>query len=183
MTTLTSETTFTVVAAPEHYEEVEDLYLYPQNSGTLAPRELHYPGNVLPPLIYETNPDRWENFDSLPMTNRPMVKTELTIASAQIVHWLGYYPDRPIREIWRGADNRSRMTAYMLRRLYEYYVNPPETGYITWWPKDRTTRGFCIQIESLQVGGQEIITYDYLALAKGEVVPGEVIFQFRIVRV
>ena len=89
MAELTSETTFTVIAAPEYFEESEDLYLYPENAGSLALRELRYPGDVLPPLFYESNPDRWENFDSVPMTNRPQVKAELTIASAQIVQWQG----------------------------------------------------------------------------------------------
>ena len=92
MAELTSETTFTVIAAAEAFEETADLYLFPENDGALAVRELRYPGDVLPPLFYESNPDRWENFDSVPMTNRPQVKAELTIASAQIVQWKGYLP-------------------------------------------------------------------------------------------
>ena len=181
MAELTSETTFTVIAAPEYFEESEDLYLYPENAGSLAVRELRYPGDVLPPLFYESNPDRWENFDSVPMTNRPQVRTELTLASAQIVQWSGYYPDRPVREVWRGSDNRSRMFAYMLRRLYEYFAYPPLAGYITWCPKDRTTQAYLIQIESVQVGGQDIISFDWVALLQGDVLTGEVVFQFRII--
>jgi len=34
MAELTSETTFTVIAAPEYFEESEDLYLYPENAGS-----------------------------------------------------------------------------------------------------------------------------------------------------
>ncbi|MBM4286889.1 MAG: hypothetical protein FJ135_01855 [Deltaproteobacteria bacterium] len=178
---LTAETTFTVLAAPEVFQEYEDLYLFPENSGTNALRELRYPGDVLPPFIYETNPDRWENFDSAPMTDRPQVRAEMTLASTQIVRWRGYYPDKPVREIWRGADNKSRMSAYMLRRLYEYFATPPVSGYITWSPKDRTEQEYLIQIESLSVGGQDVLTFDLLAL-KADLVPLEVVFQFRIVR-
>ena len=87
MTTLTSETTFNILAAPEHFEEAVDLYLYPENAGTLALRELRYPGDLLPPFIYEENPDRWENFDSAPMTDRPQVKVEPTLSWAQVVQW------------------------------------------------------------------------------------------------
>ena len=181
MAELTSETTFNVIAAPEYFEEFEDLYLYPENAGSGALRELRYPGDVLPPLIYESNPDRWENFDSVPMTNRPQVKAELTIASAQIVQWQGYLPDRPVKEVWRGSDNRSRMTAYMLRRLYEYFAYPPESGYITWCPKDRTEQLYYIQIESVQVGGQDIVSFDFVAMLGGELIPFEVVFQFRII--
>jgi len=181
MAELTSETTFTVIAAPEYFEESEDLYLYPENAGTGALRELRCPGDVLPPLIYESNPDRWENFDSAPMTNRPQVKAELTLASAQIVQWKGYLPDRAVREIWKGSDTRSRMTAYMLRRLYEYFAYPPEEGYITWCPRDRTEQAYHIQIESVQVGGQDLVTFDLVALRGGELIPFEVVLQFRII--
>ena len=182
MTTLNSETTFTVIAAPEYFKESEDLYLYPENAGSLAVRELRYPGDVLPPLFYESNPDRWENFDSVPMTNRPQVKAELTIASAQIVQWPGYLPDRSVREIWHGSDTKSRMTAYMLRRLYEYFAYPPLAGYITWCPKDRTTQAYLIQIESVSAGGQDIMAFDWVVLYQGNVVPFDVILQFRIIR-
>ena len=181
MTELTSETTFNVIAAPESYEETVDLYLHPENAGSLAVRELRYPGDVLPPLLYESNPDRWENFDSVPMTARPQVKTELTIASAQIVQWPGYLPDRSVKEIWKGSDTTSRMTAYMLRRLYEYYANPPAAGYITWHPKDRTDQAYNIILESVSAGGQDLMTFDWVVLRQGEVVPFEVAIQFRIV--
>jgi hypothetical protein len=182
MTELSSETTFNVIAAPEHFEESEDLYLYPENAGLLAVRELRYPGDVLPPLFYESNPDRWENFDSVPMTNRSQLKAELTIASAQIVQWPGYYPDRSVREYWKGSDSRSRMFVYMLRRLYEYFAYPPEAGYITWHPKDRTEQAYHIQIESVQAGGQDIMSFDWVALYQGDMIPFEVVFQFRIIR-
>jgi len=180
MAELTAETTFTIQAAPEHFEEFEDLVLYPENAGTDALREMRYPGNVLPPLIYESMPDRWENFDSVPWTNRPQVKSELTIASAQVVQWPGYLPDKSVREIWRGTETRSRVTAAFLRRLYEYFVNPPLSGYITWWPKDRTEQGYLVVLENVQVGGQDITVFDFLALRQ-DLVNLEVVVQFRIV--
>lgn len=180
MTELTAETTFSILTAPEHYEEYEDLYLHPENSGSLALRELHYPGDVLPPLIYESNPDRWENFDSVPWTGRPLAKAELTLSSAQVVQWPGYLPDKSVREIWRGSDNKSRVTAYFLRRLYEYYTNPPLSGYITWYPKDRTQKGYYIVIENLQVGSSDVTVFDFLAL-RADLMILEMVFQFRIV--
>jgi hypothetical protein len=181
MTSLSSETTFSIVAAPEYYEESEDLYLYPENAGLLAVRELRYPGDVLPPLFYESNPDYWENFDSVPMTNRSQVKAELTISSAQIVQWRGYYPDRSVREIWKGMDTKSRMFAYMIRRLYEYFSYPPPAGYITWCPKDRTEQAYLIQIESVEVGGQDIMLFDWVALYQGDMLTADVVFKFRII--
>ena len=73
------------------------------------------------------------------------------------------------------------MTAYMLRRLYEYFAYPPEAGYITWCPKDRTEQAYHIQIESVQVGGQDIVSFDWVALYQGDLLPFEVVFQFRII--
>lgn len=181
MTTLNSETTFTVIAAPEYFEEYEDIHLYPEATGSLAIRELHYPGGALPPIIYESNPDYWENFDMSPMTNRPQLKAELTIASVQVVQWKGYYPDRSVREIWKGTDNKSRMFAYTLRRLYEYFANPPPSGYITWHPKDRTEQAYNIQIEGVSVGGQDIVTYDWVAIYQGDMLTADIVFQFRII--
>ena len=46
MTELTSETTFTVIAAPEYFEESEDLYLYPENAGALAKKPKKMTGRV-----------------------------------------------------------------------------------------------------------------------------------------
>ncbi len=181
MPELTAQTTFTVLSSPEYFEEYEDLYLHPENSGSNARRELRYPGDILPPFIYEENPDRWENFDSVPWTDYPQVKTELTLAGAQVVRWRGYTPDKPVREIWRGADNRSRMSAYILRRLYQYYSITPLSGYITWCPRDRTDKVYLVQIESLTVGGTDAVAFDFMAL-KGDLVPWEVVLKFRIIR-
>lgn len=178
---LTAQTTFNILAAPEVFEEYADLYLHPENSGWQAMRELRYPGDVLPPIIYEELPDRWDNFDSVPWTQRPIVQTQKTLSSAQVVWWQGYLPDNPVREIWRGQDNTSRMSAYMLRRLYEYYTNPPLAGYITWHPKDRTNSVYLVQIESLTVGGRDAVTFDLLALSHG-LITQEVVLTLRIIR-
>lgn len=67
-----------------------------------------------------------------------------------------------------------------LRRLLEYYLNPPDTGYITWMPKDRTATSYYIEIESLTVGGADAVQFDYCATRQGQVM-GEVALTFRIV--
>jgi hypothetical protein len=180
MAELTAETTFTIQNPQEEFVETVDLVLLPENTGTDALRELRYPGDLLPPLIYEQNPDKWENFDTSPLTARPLFKAEMTIAATSMTRWGGYLTDRPVKETWRGDDRRSLMTAYYLRRLWEYFANPPATGYITWNPKDRMDRAYNIEIEGLQVGGQDIVSFDYLALRHGLVV-GEVVFTFRLV--
>jgi hypothetical protein len=179
MTVLSAQTTFTIQDCEAFAEEAE-LTLLPENQGTDALRELHYPNDLLPPLIYEKMPDRWENFDSEPLTARPELKSEMTLAGNQHVRWPGYQGDRPVKEVWKGDDRRAPMLAYFFRRLWEYYANPPSEGYIVWYPKDRTSQGYYIEIESLTAGGQDTISMDYVALRQGLMV-GEVVFAFRIV--
>lgn len=182
MTTLTSETTFSIIASPEFYVEEAEIYISPENTGTGAMRELHYPGDLLAPLIYPDLPDKWTNFDSLPMTARPIVKTELTLGGAQTMQWKGYLADRPVIEYWLGKDKESRMTLAFLRRLYEYYANPPATPgtYITWWPKDRTDKVYNIMIESVEIAGSDITTFLMYAHVN-ELVALEVSMRFRII--
>lgn len=178
---LTAQTTFTIVEPPTAHSDETDMVLLPENSGTDALRELHYPGDLLPPLIYEDFPDKVENFDTVPLTARPLVKGDMTISDYQMVQWPGYGKDRPVRELWTPSDNqKSRMTAYFFRRLWEYFVNPPADGYITWNPKDRADKAYNIVIESLSVGGQDVVSLDTLALRNGYIL-GEVSLQFRVV--
>ena len=161
------------------YTEEQKLILLPENNGLNVLRELHYPNSSLPKLIYQQNPDKYDNFDSYPLTARPMVSTDQTIGGNITSRWTGYIGDRPVKEYWMGSNNRSAMFLYFLRRLWEYYVNPPMVGYITWWPKDRTAEGYNVEIENLTVGGSEI-SLDYIASLGGMTV-GEVALTLRII--
>jgi hypothetical protein len=181
MAILTAETTFTIQFA-EALEEGTDLILLPENDGADALRELHYPADLLPPLIYEDYPDRWENFDTTPISGRPLTKAEMTLGGNKFAQWPGYTPDKPVREIWRGSESTARMTPYFLRRLLEYFLNSQNLAvgeYITWYPKDRTTQGYNIVIQDLTVGGANI-SLDYYGL-KGDMIMQEVVFTFYIV--
>jgi hypothetical protein len=181
MTIITAQTTFNILDV-ETYEESVELIILPENDGLDALRELHYPaGNsvYLPPLIYTDNPDKYENFDSGPLTARPIMQSDQTLRGNTISRWLGYVGDAPIVERWQGSDSRSRMYLYFLRRLWEYFANPPMVGYISWWPKDRTATGYSIEIESLTAGGSQI-TMDYLGV-RGGMVTGEIALTFRII--
>jgi len=181
MPILTAQTDF-VVGFAEELEEGTDLILLPENSGVNALRELHYPEDLLAPIVYDDRPDKWENFDTFPLTNRPLTKTEMTLQSNKIARWPGYYGDVLIREIWSGKEKESRMFPYFLRRLLEYQINSINLApgeYVTWYPKDRTTQGYKIVIEGLTVAGS-VLSFDYLAI-RNNLITGEVIFSFRIV--
>lgn len=181
MTILTAETTFTIQFA-EELAEGTDLVLLPENAGINAVRELHFPADLLPPLLYDDSPDRWENFDTTPVSARPLSKAEMTLGGNKFAQWPGYIADKPVREIWRGSDDRARMTPYFLRRLLEYFIYSQDLGvgeYITWYPKDRTTQGYNIVIQDLTVGGATI-SLDYYGL-RGDMIMQEVVFTFYIV--
>jgi len=179
MAELTSQTTFEVQEPIETFEETADLILLPENTGTEASRELHYPSDIFPPIIYESFPDKYENFDTIPLTARPLYQTEMTIEDSLTSKWPGYLKDRPVKETWSGRDKVSRMSAYFFRRLWEYFINPPTTGYIEWYPKDRTTKGYYVVIEGLQVGGSDTVIFDYYAMHSGYI-PAEVVLTMRI---
>lgn len=180
MADLTSQTTFDILEPTETFEETLDLVLLPENTGVNVRRELHYPDDVLLPLIYDQNPEWWDNFDTDPLTGPPSFDAEQTIADVITARWPGYVKDRSVKEYWRGDEKTSCMKLSMLRSLWEYLVNPPATGYIEWWPKDRTTKGYYIEIESLTVGGSDGISLNLFACREGYVLK-EVVFTFRII--
>ncbi len=179
MTVLTSQTTFTVQNPATEYVETVDLVLLPENAGSNAARELRYPGDLLPPLIYLEPPDSWENFDTGPLTARPVLKSDQTLEDTLLTRWPGYGKDQAVKEVWKGSETVARMPAYFFRRLWEYFTNPPAEGFITWNPKDRLDHPYNIEIENLTVGGQNVVSFDNIGLRNGYVM-GEVTFSFRI---
>jgi hypothetical protein len=179
MPTLSSETTFEI-QEKEALEESVDLILLPENDGVEQRRELHYPDDLLPPIVYQDMPDEWENFDTDLLTSRPLSATEMTLAGNKSASWPGYLGDRPVKEIWSGRDDVARMTAYQFRRIMEYFLNPPASGFIVWKPKDRTTKEFNVIIEDFSVGGSTVARLRYVA-AYNELVVKEITLTLRIV--
>ena len=179
MTELTSLYTFTIEEPHTVVEETADLVLLPENNGSEAVRVLTYPNNAYPPLEYPDSPDITENFLDQPLTNPPLAKAQITITDTQFARWPGVIKDRPVREIWKGSDKVSRMTAYFLRRFIEYVFNPPASGLITWSPKDMSGKTYEIEIISLTVGGQNVLAFHQAALFQGYI-PGEIVFTFHL---
>lgn len=179
MATLTSNTTLTIIDALG-VTETQDFIVQPENTGSLACRELSYPGDVLAPLVYEQNPDKWTNFDSSPMVKRPSISRTQTIEDNRLTGWFGYARDRPITETWKGSDTESSLMLPFFRQLYAYFENPPLSGFVIWKPKDRTTTEYNILINSLTAGASPDVTYDFLA-ARQNCILGDVVFTFTIV--
>lgn len=178
MAIITSQTVVTIDDALSVTTEAS-FTLQPENSGMNARRELSYPSDTLPPLIYDKNPDQWTNFDTSPLVKRPRVGIQQTIQDNRMTGWQGFDRDAPITEVWKGSDNESPMTLAFFRELYAYYETPPSSGYIQWSPKDRTNNSYNILIESLTVGGNEV-RFDYIPARNGYLTQ-DVVLQFRIV--
>lgn len=178
MTTISNSTTFTIVASTSYIAQT-DLVLLPENAGTNVRRELHYPDDVFPPLVYPKNPDSWTGFDTEPV-QAPALAVEKTLGGNKLSRWAGYVSDNAVVETWKGDAKVLSMTTDFLRRLLEYYLNPPANNYVVWYPKDRTTKGYNIEIESLTVNGAPAINLDYIAVKAGYVL-GDVALTFRIV--
>lgn len=151
-------------------------------------RKLTYPTSSFAPLIYESNPDIYTNFNTAPLDKRPRAFASATLTDNKLIGWLGVSRDVAIEERWIGSGKTSRMTLAMFLALQDYYANPPTNGqYITWAPRDRTSTVYNIVIESLTLStsgsagqGAGDYEFDYLATRHGYVV-GTVELRFRII--
>lgn len=151
-------------------------------------RRLVYPTSAFAPIIYESNPDMYTNFNTSPMDKRPRAFAQATLSDNLLIGWQGVSRDVNIDERWNGGARQSRMTLSMFMALHDYYSNPPTNGqYIIWEPRDRTSKTYYIVIESLTLStsgsagqGAGDFEFDYLATRHGYVV-GSVQLSFRII--
>lgn len=153
-------------------------------------RKLTYPTAAFAPLVYESNPDVYTNFQSIPLDVRPRVGAQATLQDNILIGWLGVAKDVAITERWLGSTTKSRVTMAFFLALQDYYKNPPTNGtYITWEPRDQTTTVYNVVIESLTLSlsgsagaGAGDYEFDYIAARHG-LAPGTVEIRFRIIGV
>jgi hypothetical protein len=151
-------------------------------------RRLVYPGGTFAPIVYESNPDVYTNFDRSPLDKRPRAFATATLTDNIIMGWLGANKDVAIEERWNGSTTRSRMKLDFFLQLKDYYYNPPTNGtYIIWEPRDRTSKRYNIVIESLSLSlsgsagaGAGDFEFDYIVTRHGYIA-GTVELRFRIV--
>ena len=178
MATLISQTIVTVADALA-VEETVDITILANVTGSLALRCLTYPTTAFAPITYQQNPDTWTNFDTSPLTKRPVVAKQPTLQDNRITQWSGYDRDADVTESWRGSDSESPMTVTFFRQLYAYYQNPPASGFIQWAPKDRTSNVYNIVIKSMTVGGADVL-FNFIA-ARNDCLTGDVEIVYEIV--
>lgn len=151
-------------------------------------RRLAYPGNTFAPIIYESNPDIYTNFQKIPLDKRPRVGAQATLQDNLLIGWLGYAKDVAIMEKWSGSTTKSRVTMDFFLAVQDYYLNPPTGGtYITWEPRDQSSIVYNIIIEHLSLSlsgsagtGAGDFEFDYIAARHG-LAAGTMEIKFRIV--
>lgn len=162
----------------------------PAATATGELRRLVYPTSTFAPIIYESNPDVYTNFNTSPLDKRPRAFAQATLTDNKLMGWVGVNRDVAIEERWIASSKASRMTLTFFLALQDYYTNPPTNGqYITWAPRDRTSTVYNIVIESLTLSttgaagqGAGDFEFDYIATRHGYVT-GTVELRFRIVGV
>lgn len=153
-------------------------------------RRLTYPGGTFAPIIYESNPDLYTNFQRIPLDKRPRVGAQATLQDNVLVGWLGQARDVSITERWNGSTNRSRVTMDFFLAMQDYYLNPPTDGnYIQWEPRDQTNVVYNVIIEQLTLSltgsagaGAGDFEFDYIAARHG-LAAGTMEMKLRIVGV
>lgn len=140
-----------------------------------AKRRLIHPDTAnLPPIVYNTNPDRTTNLDNEVLV-APLVSVDRTLDSTRVTRFETKLEDRIVRETWLADQAKAAMPTALFRKLYEYLVNPPAFDplnpvFIQWEPRDKvvnsdgTPRAFNVELVGLTVGqgetGQEFDLVD-----------------------
>jgi hypothetical protein len=184
MATITGSLTFTVgdsVPVETTTAEIKPAAILAVTTGNPAKttldqlRRLTYPGGLFAPIIYESNPDMYTNFNTSPLDKRPRAFATATLTDNILIGWQGVSKDVPIKEVWNGSSTVSRVTLDFFLALQDYYANPPSAGqYIQWEPRDRTSKKYNILIETLTLSvtgsaGQGVgdFDFDYIATRWG----------------
>lgn len=157
-----------------------------ESAGAL--RKLVYPGGLLPPIIYTTNPDVYTNFHTTPLDKRPRAFVNSTLSDNLLIGWFGQSRDVSVEERWLGSTTTSRMDLAFFLALQDYYRNPPANGtFIQWWPRDRTTTKYNVVIETLNLSltgsagqGAGDFEFDYIVTRHGYLA-GTVTLRFAII--
>ncbi len=108
------------------------------------------------PITYDRNPDRDFNLDTevLPGVRGSAIDT---LGARQVVRFEETIADVVVTEVWDGASGQASMLAFFFRQLYEYLRNPPVFNaitqtFITWQPRDKSTKTYNVQLFRLKVG-------------------------------
>lgn len=178
MALLASTATFTVsttLSAATATSTVANVIIMPRIPvsqadaiGAGSPRLLSYPTSALAtPYLYGLNPQQTTNFNAGPLT-RPLYASTRTLSKTATVQFQGDFTDLEVTETWMGGGNRIAMALSQFAMLYDYFNNVPDVasaGFITWQPRDISSRSFKVFITSLTVGGTDGITLDHLVKA------------------
>ena len=175
MATLTAEDTFSVNAAADEVAESVDVTVvsavgYPGGKGRLYPP-------VYGTYDYDIAPDEWDNLD-LDVLYPPIWSHTQTLTSVVSTRWAGTIKDVVVRERW---INRVVFKSAQFRMFIDMWMNPPSAGNIVWSPTYVTNTQFNVEMVSIDAGGSNGLTQDYLLLQGGGFIKGPFTIEYKVI--
>ncbi|MXS85287.1 hypothetical protein ABO04_04975 [Nitrosomonas sp. HPC101] len=173
MTTLTSQTTFTVGEASTETTSVNITILPALTGGTTGKGRLVHP--TLGTYDYEQCPDEWSNVDGDAII-APIWTSSKTLNGASNTLTMGNLRDVVVEERWTGEIS-APLT--MVRMLAFFWQNPPDPalGYVYWYPNYLNAHGYKVIITDLELNGTGL-NFDFISRQGG--VTGTLVLRMRI---
>ncbi len=172
MSTLTSQTTFTVGDASTETTSTSITILPALGASTGKGRLIH---PTLGIYDYERCPDEWSNIDGDAVI-APIWASSKTLNGASNTLMMGNIRDVVVEERWIG-DISASLT--MVRTLASFWQNPPDPAvdYIEWYPNYVNALGYKVIITALELNGQGL-NFDYIS--RQGYVSGTLVLRMRI---
>ncbi len=173
MTTLTSQTTFTVGESTVETASINLSILPAIGAGTGKGRLIH---PTLGTYDYEKCPDEWQNVDG-DVIIPPVWSSSKTLEGASNTLFAGHIRDVIVEERW--TDEVSAPLT-MVRMLTSFWQNPPDPAldFVRWYPNYINALGFKVILMSLELNGAGI-NFDWFS--RNGYVHGALVLRMRIV--
>lgn len=132
------------------------LGMGPTGDPLLRRRLVHPDSANFDPIVYFSNPDRTFNIDNEVLL-APTSAVLRALEGSLVTRFESVTADAIITEIWTAEGSKLSAPAFVMRQLYAYIhntpaFNPAAQEYIRWYPQDKNTKGYDVELLRLAVG-------------------------------
>lgn len=132
------------------------LGMGPTGDPLLRRRLVHPDSANFDPIVYFSNPDRTFGMDNEVLL-APISEVLRALEGSLVTRFDAFTADAVITEVWIAEGTKLSAPAFLFRQLYAYLWNPPDFDpgsqeYIRWYPQDKNTKGYDIELVRLAVG-------------------------------